>query len=294
MTDAQTQPTLDMQRNTAEQQARPELEDSRREAEQQARKLLDKDAVSAIEQTLKAIDSIAKGDTNAALQAIQEAAGKIGILLARNPDLTFVPVKVESLIIDVAPLDLKQINELADAAAGAVSLNDLPEARVLLGALTSELRVRTYNLPLGMYPGALQEAARLLDQNRQLASKVLLSAVNSLVAVDQVTPIPLLVAQDAIKQAQGRAQEDKNAAQEFLELAQFELNRAKALGYAGLDPEYTALKDDISNIKKQLKTKEDTASGFSKLKARLEAFLKRQSERRRASSTTEQSSNKAA
>jgi hypothetical protein len=200
---------------------------------------------------------------------------------------------VESLVIDEAPGDLKQIEKLADAVDGAISLNDLPEARVLLDALRSEVRVRTYNLPLGMYPAALQEAARLLDQDRQLAGKTLLSVVNTLVAVDQVTPIPLLVAQEAIKQAQSRAQEDKNAAQELLEVAQFELNRAEALGYAGLDPEYTALKDDISNIKKQLKTREDTASGFSKLKARLEAFLKRQSERR-ASSTTEQSSNKAA
>ena len=293
MTDAQTQPTLDMQRNTAEQQARPELEESRKEAEQQARKLLDKDAVAAIEQTVKAIDSIAKGETAGALQAIQEATGKIDILLARNPELTLVPVTVESLIIDAAPRDLKQIEDLADAANGALSLNDLPEARVLLGALRSELRVRTYNLPLGMYPAALQEAARLLDQNRQLAGNALLSVVNRLVIVDQVTPIPLLSAQEAIKQAQSRAHEDKNAAQELLEIAQFELNRAKALGYAGLDPEYTALKDDISSIKKQLKTREDAASGFSRLKARLEAFLKRQSERR-SSSTKEQSSNKAA
>ena len=293
MTDALTQPTLDRQLNTAEQQARPELEQSRKEAEQQARKLLDKDAAGAIEQTVKAIDSIAKGDTADALRAIQEATGRIDILLARNPELALVPVEVESLIIDAAPRDLEKIKELADAADGAISLNDLPEARALLGTLRSELRVRTYHLPLGMYPAALKEAARLLDQNRESAGKALLSAVNTLVTVDQVTPIPLLGAQEAIKQAQSRAQEDKNAAQEFLEIAQFELNRAKALGYAGLDPEYTALKDDISNIKKQLKAKEDTASGFSRLKARLEAFLKLQSERR-ASSTPDQSSKKAA
>ena len=47
--------------------------------------------------------------------------------------------------------------------------------------------------------------------------------------------------------------------------------------YATQDPEYKALKDEISNLQKQLKTNEDTSSLFSRLKERLSAFLKRQS-----------------
>jgi hypothetical protein len=89
------------------------------------------------------------------------------------------------------------------------------------------------------------------------------------------------------------AQKDKNAAQKVVETAEFELNRAIALGYAGQDPEYSALKDDISNLKKQLKGSEDTTSAISKLKARLDAFLKRKSDRR-TSSTSEQAPKKAA
>jgi hypothetical protein len=53
------------------------------------------------------------------------------------------------------------------------------------------------------------------------------------------------------------------------------------------DPEYAALKNDISKLKKQLKGSEDTTSAFSTLKAGLEAFLKRKSDRR-TSSTSEQ------
>src|ERR1700730_14078767 len=63
MTDTQAKPTLEMQRNRAEQQARPDLEKWRNEAEQQALKTLDKDAIAAIEQTVQAIDSIAAGKT---------------------------------------------------------------------------------------------------------------------------------------------------------------------------------------------------------------------------------------
>jgi YfdX protein len=293
MTDTQAKPTLEMQRNRAEQQARPDLEKRRNEAEQQALKTLDKDAIAAIEQTVEAIDSIAAGKTADALKGIEEATGKVNIVLARNPELALIPVSVETLIIDTAPRGIDDIEKLTDAVDAAILLDDFPTARALLGALRSEVRVRTYALPLGIYPTALQEAARLLDKDSQAASIALLAALNSLVTVDQITPLPLLVAQEAISQAQASAQKDKNAAQKVVETAEFELNRAMALGYAGQDPEYSALKDDISNLKKQLKGSEDTTSAFSKLKARLDAFLKRKSDRR-TSSTSEQAPKKAA
>jgi hypothetical protein len=293
MTDTQTKPILDMQRNRAEQQARPNLEKWRNEAEQQALKTLDKDAIAAIEQTVQAIDSIAAGKTADAMKSIEEATGKVNIVLARNPELALIPVSVEALIIDTALRDIDDIAKLADAVDAAIVLDDFPTARALLGALRSEVRVRTYNLPLGIYPTALQEAARLLDKDSQAASITLLAALNALVTVDQVTPLPLLVAQEAINQAQTLAQKEKNAAQKVLETAEFELNRAMVLGYAGQDPEYASLKDEISNLKKQLKGSDDTTSAFSKLKARLGAFLKRESDRR-SSSTSEQAPKKAA
>jgi hypothetical protein len=293
MTDTQAKPTLEIQRNRAEQQARPDLEKWRNEAEQQALKTLDKDAIAAIEQTVQAIDSIAAGKTADALKGIEEATGKVNIVLARNPELALIPVSIEALIIDTAPRDIDDIEKLADAADKAILVDDFPTARALLGALRSEVRVRTYNLPLGIYPTALQEAARLLDKDSQAASIALLAALNTLVTVDQVTPLPLLVAQEAINQAQTSAQKDKNAAQKVVETAEFELNRAMELGYAGQDPEYSALKDDISNLKKQLKGSDDATSAFSKLKTRLGAFLKRESDRR-SSSTGEQAPKKAA
>ncbi|MCU1253500.1 MAG: hypothetical protein JWQ49_6529 [Edaphobacter sp.] len=293
MTDTQAKPTLEMQRNRAEQQAHPDLGKWRNEAEQQALKTVDKDAIAAIEQTMKAIESIAAGKTDDALKAIEEATGKLNVVLARNPELALIPVSVEAQIIDTAPRDIDDIEKLADAVDAAILVDDFPTARALLGGLRSELCVRTYHLPLAIYPTALQEAARLLDKDSEAAAIALLAALNALVTVDQVTPLSLLIAQEAINQAHTLAQNDKNAAQKVLETAEFELNRAMALGYAGQDPEYKALKDDISNLKKQLKGSEDTTSAFSKLKARLSSFLKRESDRR-ASSTNDQPSKKAA
>jgi hypothetical protein len=212
-------------------------------------------------------------------------------VLARNPELALIPVSVEALIIDTAPRDSDDIAKLADAVDAAIVLDDFPTARALLGALRSEVRVRTYNLPLGIYPTALQEAARLLDKDSHAARVALLAALNALVTVDQVTPLPLLVAQKAINQAHTLAQKDKNAAQKLVETAEFEVNRAMALGYARQDPEYAALKENISNLKKQLKGSEDTTSAFSKLKARLRALLKRESDPR-TSSMSEQAPKK--
>jgi hypothetical protein len=291
MTDTQAKPTLEMQRNRAEQQARPDLEKWRNEAEQQALKTLDKDAIAAIEQTAQAIDSMTAAKTADALKSIEKATGKVNIVLARNPDLALIPVSVEALIIDTAPRNIDDIEKLADAVDAAILLDDFPTARALLGTLRSEVRVRTYNLPLGIYPTALQEAARLLDKDSHAARVALLAALNALVTVDQVTPLPLLVAQKAINQAHTLAQKDKNAAQKLVETAEFEVNRAMALGYARQDPEYAALKENISNLKKQLKGSEDTTSAFSKLKARLRALLKRESDPR-TSSMSEQAPKK--
>jgi len=95
--------------------------------------------------------------------------------------------------------------------------------------------------------------------------------------IDRVTPLPLLLAREAINEAEAQRNTEKDSARELLDTARYELDRAMALGYATQDPEYKALKDEISNLQKQLKTNKDTSSLFSRLKEKLSAFLKRQS-----------------
>jgi hypothetical protein len=90
---------------------------------------------------------------------------------------------------------------------------------------------------------------------------------------------------------------DRASARRLLEVARGELVRAMALGYAGKDPEYKAIADDISNLEKQLKDTTDTGSVFSRLKQRLASFIKRQSEtdrsvRPQADQKTDQNENK--
>jgi hypothetical protein len=188
-------------------------------------------------------------------------------------------MSVEVNIIDTAPHDIQKIREIAAAASWAVESKDFPAARVLLQELMSEIRVRTSNLPLATYPTALQEAARLLDQKKNAeASGVLQTALNTLVIVDKVTPLPLVVAREAVNVAQSKSQQDKATAKTLLETAKLELQRAKELRYAGRDQEYASLSDEISNLQKQLNVGTDTASLYGRVKQRLEAFLNRQSQ----------------
>ena len=139
--------------------------------------------------------------------------------------------------------------------------------------------MRTLNLPLATYPAAMKQAARLLDQQKnEEAAAVLRTALNTLVAVDRATPLPLEIAQVAITAAQAQADKDKAKAKLLLATAKHEVERARQLGYAGKDPEYTALDTTISDLEKQIDGNQDTASAFSRLKEKFAAFFKRQSE----------------
>jgi hypothetical protein len=257
-------------------QAQAGIEKQRAEARQEADKILDREAIAVIEETQRAIDAIAANTTSEALAALERASGKIDILLARNPSTALIPVSHEVVVFDTAPRDIQAIDKIGEAVDAVIASEDYPAARELLYGLMSELRVRTYNLPLATYPAALAEAARLLDQKKSDEARiVLMMALGALLAIDQVTPLPLLVAREAINQAEAQRDKDKEIAPALLDTARYELDRAMALGYWAHEPEYKTMKDEISNIQKQLKKNEDTSSFFSKLQDGLSAFMAR-------------------
>ena len=275
----QSQPDIAKQQKDAEQRARPEIEERRQQAQQEAEKTLDKEAIAAITETQAAVKAIADNKPRDAMAAIERANGKITTLLARYPAAALIPVSAEVNVVDLAPLNLDDVRAITDVVDGAVRQRDYPTARLLLHGLTSEIRVRTMNLPLGRYPDALREAARLLDQQKnEEASSVLLTALNTLTVVERADPLPLVLAQKAIAQAQQLRDTNKDMALTLLANSRLQLERAKELGYAGKDPEYVALNKSISDLERQLKGKGETQQAFSNLKERFEAFFKRQSE----------------
>ncbi|KAA6460371.1 YfdX family protein [Acidobacteria bacterium AB60] len=277
-----SQANFDQQRQNAEKQTRPEVEKERQTAQDQANQTLDQDAIAAINQTQNAIEAISQNKKNDALAAIEAATGKINILLARNAKAALIPVASEVEVIDAAPLDEKAVQSLNHGVSEAVKSKDYPTARLLLYSLESEIRTRTYDLPLATYPVALQEAARLLDQGKNDdASKVLGTALNTLVVVDKVTPVPVVLARAAIAAAEEQRQKDKNAAQTLLATAKEQLHRCQELGYAANTTEYSALNTSIAQLDTELKGNGDTTSLFAKLKDELSPLFNRQSAQER-------------
>lgn len=271
-------PDFQKQHQQAEQQFRPNIEAQRQQSENEAKQTLDQDAIAAIGETEGAIKAITQNKKDDGLAAIERATGKINILLARNPATALIPVAQEVIVIDTAPVDPKIIDQIVQRATDAVKRRDLPAARILLASLISELRIRITCLPLATYPAALQQAAKLLDQGKnQDAGTVLLTALNTLVLVDHVIPIPLLLAQAAIDAANSQRQ-NKDVAQTLLLTAKNEANRSRLLGYMTSDAEYKGLNDEISNLQKAINGTGDTSSMFSHLRDRIAAFIKRQKE----------------
>lgn len=256
--------------------ANQQVEQQRKDAQQQAQNSIVPDAAAAIQETVSALKAIDSGNSEEARAAIERATGKITILTALKPETGLVPAAVDVQIIDAAPMDVNTIRRVADAADKAVSSKDYPSARVLLAGLISEIRVRVYNIPLATYPIALRDAAALLDQKKTDEAKAVVQlALNTLAIVDRVEPLPIVTAQAAIDEAQTQRDKDKETAKRQLAVAKQELDRAKALGYAGNDPEYPALASAISDIEKQLNGAEDSTSAFARLKDRVASFYKR-------------------
>jgi YfdX protein len=268
--------SLQQQRESAEQQVRPDVGEEQKNAQNQASNSLDQDAITAIADTTKALQDIAANKTKDALADIELATGKINILLARNPATALIPVASEVAIIDTAPRDETQLKHLIEAAILAVDSKNLPVGRLILQGLMSEIRVSTTNLPLASYPEALRDAAKALDQNNTTgASDTLLTALNTLVVVEQAIPLPIIIARTAVADAEQKAKTDKATTQTLLEVARNELNRSKELGYNAVDPEYATLDSEISNLEKQVKAGSDVTSLFARLRAELTDFLHR-------------------
>jgi hypothetical protein len=259
--------------DATQKQLGPDVEEQRQQNQ--------KDAIAAVEQTKEGLTAIQGNKKTEALGALERATGKINILLARNAKSALIPIDAEVVVVDTAPQDGKAIAQLTKRATAALNAKDLPDARVLLAALVSEIRLRTTCIPLASYPAALSDAARLVDQGKnQDAETVLRTALNTLVIVDYVTPLPLVLAQAAVKAADSQRQ-DQAKEQILLETAKNELNRGRELGYLADDSDYRTLDKQISDLESTIKGKRDIGSKFSELRDRIVLFLKRQKDHER-------------
>ena len=213
-----------------------------------------REAVNAIKETKQAIAAIEKNDKDAAIRSIERAAGELDIILARDRDLALLPIDYAVAIVNMELEDERSIREIRREIKSAINFGYFAEARNLLNSLKSEIRVIVTCLPLASYPKALEQAVRLMNEDKpESAKEVLQLALATLILEEEYLPIPILKASGLIEDASN--QSDKHKAMELLAAARKQLRLSQVLGYGEADVEYDELKRELADLEKQLKLK---------------------------------------
>ncbi len=231
------------------------------------------EAVKAVYLTKKVFVDLDKKDTKLAIKDLEDAIGKLEVILAdkNSPKLLPVDTSVSAVEYVGSVEDLKKslevVSELLDDGK-------VQEARKILSTLQSEIDLVSINLPLASYPDALKLAAKYLHSNNiEGAKAVLAAALNTMVKEVVVVPIPLLKADSLIAAASEVAKKDRDQAIKHLNAAKEELKIAQTLGYlSDSDVTYKILNDKIDEVEKEIKGKNEVAKLFEDLKAKMKSF----------------------
>jgi len=232
-----------------------------------------KGAVEAVALTQKVLVDLDKKDTKSAIKDLEDAIGKLEVVLAAEKAPKFLPVDVAMTATEYVG-DTDKIKKTLDKVRDLLDDGKVQEARVLLNTLQSEIDLITVNLPVATYPDALKLAAKYLHEDQvDKARAVLTTALSTLVQDIVVVPIPVVKAQGLIVAASKIAKEDKEQALKHLAQAKEELKKAKILGYVSKsDVTYKDLEKAIEKTEKEIKGKNKAEKLFEELIQKIKSF----------------------
>ena len=227
------------------------------------------EAMIAEEDMLVAIMSLAHQDKDTAYKALQDASGKLDVVLARDPHLKQVPMNVHIATQDLNA-DPKSVRESLNEARKALAADDVQKAKALLHPLASEIRITTQYLPLDSYPAAIRKASQEIQAGHtQSAAQLLSDALHLVVTKETIIPLPPMKAETDVEEAQALLDSDpkKNAAQASAHLKQADeqLKLGKLLGYG----DYRDIRKEMDSVQKKL----DAGQGSSGLLGHLKELL---------------------
>jgi YfdX protein len=243
------------------------------------RKTLMADATSAIQETQAALKHLDDGNTKEALAALERATGKLDVILARDPTLELAPAGVGVITYDVQG-GLDAVNKVRQQAQNFMDAGQLQEARHLLKNLASETVISVTNIPLATYPDAIKSAVRFIDQSKKdEAKRVLQTALNTQVVTETIIPLPIVRAQETLKNAESlaekknRTQDDNDRLKASIGQARGQLEFAQALGY-GTKKDFDKMYAQLAEIQDKTADNKFGAGWFAKIKASIAEFLK--------------------
>ena len=260
----------------------PETSESQARALAEREKRLVADAVAALDATREAVVALEEKDAKRALEELEIATGKLDLLVSRHPSAASLPLAVRVETIDVLGTN-EDIKAVIEEAEEALDDGRIQVARKLLAPLASEIDFTTTKLPLAVFPDAMRLVAPLVDEGRlEEAAVALQAALDTLVVVKEVVPLPVLRAElllevaaqklnapPVIEPADGEKSEIPVEATtaDLLAAAREQLERAGLLGYGKARQTYPDLVDRLEKLESSLKSK----SG-SKWRKELEKF----------------------
>jgi predicted transcriptional regulator len=232
-----------------------------------------KEAVEAVALTQQVLIELEKGNKNKAIKLLEDAIGKLEVVLSAPNAPALIPIDSSVEIVDF-PGTIQDIKNGVITAKALLKENKIQAARLILDTLRSEIVLKVINLPLASYPSALKLAAKFLHENRiDEAKNILNAALATFVEVDIITPIPLAQAIHLVEAAKVVAKEDKKKALEYLKAAKLALKKAEALGYVSeSDTTYEQLEELIEKVEKEIKGKNEPAKLFEELIEKLKEF----------------------
>lgn len=240
------------------------------------------EALEAVLATKSALAALETGKSKEALAHLEIANGKLSLLLARYPQLGLIPIESEAVVFDYEG-DLKVIKQARDEAEDLLDDGKIQDARALLAGLASEIRITTTNLPLALYPKAMQQVAPLVDAGKiKEAKEALVEALNTLVITESGIPIPVLRAEAMLRKVYQQAQSknpDVDEMLKFLDNAKYQLKVAQALGYGDIKKDYKPLYKTIDTLEDKVKSKKwgeaflKAVEGFEKTVGELRARI---------------------
>ena len=244
---------------------------------EQKDKQIANEAVDAINMVVDVIEHLKAKKKEEALSTIEKVLGKLEVLIARDPNLQLVPVNVQEQIVDF-PGTLDDIAAAKKEIIRFINEAEVQKARDIMLNLASELDIFVTALPIGTYPVAIKAIIPLIEAEKyNEAIQLLTEALETLVLEKIVLPLPIMRAEQTIKQASELTKDKEDAKkeelQELLAYAKEQLLLAQALGYGKIDEDYKPLLEEIEKIEAILKSEESTKDIFENLREKLSSFM---------------------
>ncbi len=215
-----------------------------------------KSIIEAIRLTFQAAQDIANSKLNDASKKLEQASKDFDEALKKNPKLDLVPIAQEIQIKTFAGSS-KVIEKALDLATKLLKEHKTQDVRAIVLPLRDEMDFIIQYLPMKTYPIVTKHASELLKKKKvKEALVVLKKGFNTIIAVENIIPTPLMLASDMTIEASKLDKSKKDTAIKLLESAKEQLKRAELLGYTSKHSEaYKSVEKQIDAIETEIKGK---------------------------------------